>query len=589
MLGRVATAPGLHGGRSAGARELKAALATRRSHLIGVWLLSALIALLYLAPSIYMLQVYDRVLTTGGLTTLVLMSAFLVVALATHAYLEDVRQRLLVRASLRLDRVLGERLLRGGFALPPDAGPRNRQILREFDTLRSILQGPAATGLFDAPFAPIFVLIGYMLHPLLGALMLGGAAGLLLLSIIAERATAQAQNEANAHAPALYAAAEAAQLQGGAVRALGMQGALAGRMLKQRSAISLLGARIGFTAGGYSAAIRFLRMALQSASLGLGALLAIQGAISPGALIAASILTGRALAPIEQIVGAWRQLGQARSARAAIVTFLDTIGATPARTPLPAPAGGLRAENVSVAAGASQRLVVEDVSFDIGCGEVIGIVGPSGSGKSSLARALVGAQPPASGVVRCDGFNIADWDSDAFGAAIGYLPQDVALFAGTVAENISRFSDADDRSERLIEAAKQAGAHALIQRLPNGYDTPLGAAGLGLSAGQAQRIAMARALFGDPKVIVLDEPNAHLDSEGEASLLATIKTAAARGASIVVITHRLGILSAVDKLLVMRDGKVDRIGPRDQILATLRPPPANSTTPRIMPIASVAP
>ncbi len=531
---------------------------------------SALIAVLYLSPSIYMMQVYDRVLTSRGLMTLVFLSVIVVFALITHSYLEGSRQRLLARASLRLDRALTPRLVMTGFDPRDRMDARSTQILREFDTLRQFIQGQGATGLLDLPFAPLFVLVAFGFHPMLGALILVGAAVLLAVAIMGERATRKAVAEAAARMPAAYAAAELNQVSRGTIRALGMKGAMSNRVIGERNRLHEAEARNHFLAGRYAGLIRLLRMVLQSASLGLGAYLAVREEISPGALIAASILTGRALAPIEQIVGSWRQISLARAARKTIVGFLDGASVDKAPQPLPAPRANLSAEGITLQASGQDRLLLSGISFSIGPGEIIGVIGPSGAGKSTLARVLVGAQLPSGGTVRVDGSSIADWESDKLGAYIGYLPQDSVLFGGSIGENICRFSSDPEAAARVVPAAQAAGAHEMIQRIPSGYNAVLGPRGEGLSAGQQQRVALARALYGDPQVIVLDEPNAHLDSEGDAMLVATLRAAKARGACVVIMTHRAGILEVADKLLVLRDGQTEKFGPKDEVLSELK-------------------
>lgn len=541
-------------------------------HYTAAWIFSGLIALLYLAPSIYMLQVYDRVLSTGGVMTLIFISVILLVALFTHGYLDGVRQRLLTRAGLRLDHLLGDRIIRHSFdpvRSGTQADARHGQILREFDTYRQSLQGPAAVARLDLPYAPLFVIVAFMLHVWLGVLILAGALLLVIIAIMGERATQRELAASAARTPSIYAAAELGQTSGGAIRALGMQGAMASRLMKERDNVNLLGARSSFVAMRYSGAIRLLRMILQSASLGLGAYLCIIQEITPGSLIAASILSGRALAPIDQIVGAWRQLGQARAARQALITYLDTAPLDVTRTELPVPDGAIDIQDVAVRAGATDRFALQDISLSLPAGQILGVVGASGAGKSTLARVLVGAQTPDTGTVRVDGGNIADWDSDRLGAHVGYLPQEPTLFAGTIADNICRFAQGNN-SEKVVAAAKAAGVHEMILGLSKGYDTVLGPRGLGLSAGQSQRLALARALYNDPKILVFDEPNAHLDTDGDASLLQTLTAAKARGATVVLMTHRSGILAVADRMLVLADGRIAQLGPRDQVLAGLR-------------------
>ncbi|HOZ26280.1 MAG TPA: type I secretion system permease/ATPase [Hyphomonadaceae bacterium] len=555
---------------SRGEQAFADALKVCSPHYRAARIFSALIAILYLSPSIYMMQVYDRVLTSRGLLTLFFLSALVVFALIVHSYLEGSRQRLLSRAALRLDQVLSPKLVRAGFETRDRVDARNAQILREFDTYRQYMQGPGTTGMMDLPFAPLFVIVAFGFHPLLGSLILGGAMLLVGLALLGERATRKHTAEAAAKMPAAYASAEMNHVSRGTIRALGMRGAMSGRLIAERSRLNQSEARNHFVAGRYAGMIRLLRMVLQSASLGVGAYLAVREEISGGALIAASILTGRALAPIEQIVGSWRQITLARAAKTAIIGVLDGLADETPRQALPAPKSSLSAEGITVRAPGQDRLLLADVSFSVAAGEILGVIGPSGAGKSTLARALVGAQIPTAGTIRVDGANIADWDADDLGAHLGYLPQDSVLFAGTIGENICRFSADPEAGKGVVPAAQVAGAHEMIQRFPQGYNSMLGLRGEGVSAGQAQRVALARALYGEPGIIVLDEPNAHLDSEGDASLVATLKLAKARGACVIIMTHRSGVLGVADKLLVLRDGQVEKFGPREQVLSELK-------------------
>lgn len=546
------------------------ALKTCAPHFAAAQIFSAFIALLYLAPTIYMMQVYDRVLSSGSINTLLFMSGLLAVALATHAFLDGVRQRLLVRASMRLDRELGPVLVRQGFDSRKPGDTRGAQVLREFDGVKATIQGQATTAMMDLPYAPLFLLVAFMLHPLLGAVILAGALLLIILAILGERAALRSAVNNADKAPGLYASTEYSQIYGGAVRALGMRGAMSKRILEDRDDLSQKSTRTTFIASVYAGRIRFLRMVLQSGSLGLAAWLAINNQISTGSLIAATVLAGRCLAPFEQIVSAWRQIGQSLSARKAIIAVLDNVPASRPHTPLPAPSGQIRVEGVTVRMGDTDRFALTDVSFTLPAGEILGVVGPSGAGKSTLARLLIGAQKPDRGTIRIDGANLEDWDSDVLGQFLGYLPQEASLFAGTIGENISRFSDGEEAAASIVPAAKSAGAHDLIQQMPRGYDTVLGPRGEGVSAGQAQRIALARALFRNPRVLVLDEPNANLDNQGDLALLEALKAAKASGATVIVMTHRTGILNAVDKLLVLQGGVAVRYGARDAVLTELR-------------------
>ena len=552
---------------------IRRAMVALRQQVLFVLVFSAAVNLLYLAPSLYMMQVYDRVLTTGGVGTLLFVSLVLIVSLAVLALLDAVRTRILTRASLRADRLLSRTILESAFGTSGEGGPRSAQLMRDFDTVRQTATGPAAVAVLDAPWAPVYIAICFLIHWVLGLLVLFGGAALVCLALLNERSQRRALKDGGDRAAALFAAHEAERQGAEAARALGMRGRLVDRHLTARSDLLDVQSGAAFSGAGYASGTKFLRLVLQSAALGIGAYLAIQRQVSPGAIIAASILTARAFAPLEQIVGAWRQIGQAQASWKSLRALLESVPEAGARTPLPAPEGRIAAERVSVRAPGSERVVLFDVSARFGPTEIVGVVGPSGAGKSTFARVLAGAIAPTAGTVRIDNARYADWDAEALARHVGYLPQDVQLFSGTVTENISRFSDEADAGGKAVEAARQAGVHDMILRLPEGYDTRLGPQGRGLSFGQAQRIGLARALYGDPVLIVLDEPNAHLDAEGEAALVSALKSARARGATCVVVAHRAGIMSVADTIMVLRDGRLEALGPRDQVVAKLAPVP----------------
>jgi ATP-binding cassette subfamily C protein len=527
-----------------------------------------------------MLQVYDRVLTTGGLATLGFISIILLIALGVLAFLDMLRTRLLSRLSLRLDRLLAPTLIEA--ASPRDsADAGRRQVMRDFDTLRQAASGPAAVAMMDAPWAPIFVGVCFMIHPYIGLVALLGGALLIAIAFQNERALRRDLADIGEIAPRLYADQEADNASVDAVRAMGMRGAVTKRRLAQRGELNTVQTHMAFKSAAYASLTKYVRLVLQSTALGVGAWLAVERQISPGALIAGSILAARALSPLEQIVGAWRQIGQARLALTSIRTITAEASAAPQRMDLPPPRGDLNFDRVSVRIRGQFALV--NASLTLSPGEVLGVLGPSGAGKSTLARIAANALAPEAGVVRLDGANLADWEPDALGKHIGYLPQEIGLLAGTIAENIRRFSattsgDANTIDPEIIAAAKAAGAHDLILRFPGGYLHPLGRGGSGLSPGQAQRVALARALYRAPPLIVLDEPNAHLDSEGEAALLKAVEGARARGAAILIVAHRAGVLALADRLAVLREGRVDLVGPRDEVMRKLAAAAAESAT-----------
>lgn len=566
--------------------ELRGAVRAGRDLLGWAALFSAAVNLLYLAPSLYMLQIYDRVLQTGGLVTLAWCSLILLFALAALAALDALRARLLNRMSLRLERILGRRVLGAISARPEIANsPQGRQALRSFDSLRQTLTGPAATAALDAPWAPVYVIVCFMLHPLIGACVLAGGVILVALALRNDHALRVHVQAVADLAPQVYAATEMEAQVGGVMRALGMRSALIDRQLARRAALNTRQANAAFVTSAYGSLTKFSRLLLQSLVLGVGAWLAVDRQISPGALIAGSILASRALAPLEQIVAAWRQFGEARGAWRALSALLTSVPADKSRTELPRPAGRLTFDKVVALAG--QRPVLQQISFGLAPGEILCIVGPSGAGKSTLARLAAGAAAPDSGAVRIDGANLTDWDSDALGRHVGYLPQEIALVSGTIAENIRRLQPKAEGDAAVVEAARAAGAHEMILRLPGGYEAALGLGGVGLSAGQSQRVALARALYGSPALIVLDEPNSHLDQEGEAALAAALMQARARGAAVLIVAHRSGIVSIADRLMVLREGRIELTGPRDQVTAQLAAA-AKGATP-IVPVRRQAP
>jgi PrtD family type I secretion system ABC transporter len=557
-----------------GTEPLADALVACRSHFIWAAVFSALVNLLYLTPTLYMLQVYDRVVPTGGLTTLVLITGVAVFALATLAGLDWLRARLLLRAGLRLDRLLAGKVLARVVDLQTKAP--NTQALREFDQVRGALSGPGMLAVLDAPWTPIYLGCCFLLHPALGVLTLVGGIVLFALAWLNERDARPRLKRAIQSSNSAYAAQEAIAGQTEVVRALGMRQASINRQVEQRRLATAGQADAQFAGGRYSGAIKFLRLTLQSLSLGLAALLAVRGQISAGSIIAASVLLSRAVAPVELLVGAWPGLIQARTSWKALNDlFAGTAARDLPRTALPAPAGALAVEGVTVRLIDSEPPQLRGASFKLSPGQTLGVVGPSGSGKTTLARVIAGALNPTSGTVRLDGAEYDARDGDDLARHIGYLPQVPSLFAGSIKDNISRFAAATGAAVEAVDrgavvAAMAAGAHEMILRLPHGYDTVLGPFGQGLSTGQAQRVALARALYGDPALLVLDEPNSNLDQEGEAALMSAILAAAARGAAVVIVAHRAGVLARVDRLLVLRDGAVQLEGPREQVLESMR-------------------
>lgn len=551
------------------------ALRACRKHFVAVATFSALLNLLFLVPMLYMLQIYDRVIPTRGSLTLFFLTLVLLFGLISLALLDYVRSRLLVRASIRLDRQLSGVLLDTTLARRDKTFDAvARQAMREFDTLRQALTGPAIIALCDAPWSPIYILVCFLIHPLIGALVLLGAILLAIVAFRNQRATSEPLQRASEAAARAYASQE--QVLAGAenVRALGMRQSMVRRHLIERDSMMTQQTAASFASSRYVTMSKFLRLTLQSLALGLGAWLAINNSVSAGAVFAASFLAGRALQPIEQMLSTWRSIAQARTAYDKLNSLLGARESEIALTQLPPPKGRLDVENLSVANAAGDGAILANVSFQLLPGEIIAVVGPSGAGKSTLLRMLAGAGRADRGIIRIDHANMLDWDPEQLAAYVGFLPQDVSLFAGTVKENIARFQDGSDADigeidAKAIAAAKYCQAHELILGLPNGYNAMLGWGGRGLSAGQAQRIGLARALYDEPPIVLLDEPNAHLDATGEGQLVETLVALKARKAGVLIVAHRLGVLAAVDKILVLREGRIEAFGSRDEIIARI--------------------
>jgi len=544
-------------------------------HLLFAFGFSALVNVLYLAPTLYMMQVYDRVVPTGGILTLLFVTVVVVFALATLAALDHIRARILIRAGLRMDRLLAGAVLNRVIG-SKDSGTKVAQAMRDFDVFRQGLSGQGALALCDIPWTPVYLIICFMLHWTLGVLTLVGGILLFVLALLNERSSKPRVETASKASAKAYMAQETIASQSEVVRALGMRQALIGRQLRERGEAVAAQSEAQFVGGGYTGAIKFLRLVLQSLALGAGAWLAVEGQISAGAIIAASVLLSRAVQPLELVVSAWSGIVQARAAWTNLTDlFASTADQDRPRTLLPKPVGLLSLDGVGVRAPGGDQPLLRHVSLALQPGESLGVIGPSGAGKTTLVRLIAGATEPDAGKVRLDQADYATWDPERLARHVGYLPQDSILFAGTIKENISRFEGsiepvAPDIDDRAVKAAKAAGCHELILKLPRGYDTLLAAGGRGLSAGQSQRIALARALYGDPCLVVLDEPNSHLDADGEAALAKALASLKARGATVVLVAHRTGVLQNVDKLLVLRDGSVEGLGPRDEIAARLQ-------------------
>ncbi|WP_417581804.1 type I secretion system permease/ATPase [Pelagibacterium sp.] len=535
---------------------------------------SGLINILALTGAFYMLQIYDRALTSGSVPTLLALSALAVGLYLFQGLFDIVRSQVLVRVGARLDRKFAPLAHQVAIDMPrfgfstPEALERGRDV----DNLRAFLgsQGPMA--LFDMPWMPVYVIFVYFLHPLLGALTLGGAVVLVFLAILGEllsrriaNATQQAMINRNAIADSNARNAEILKAMGFASRAIENFRVANGEHLKlQTKANDVVG-----TLGAIS---RVLRMLLQSSILGLGAYLTIQGDLSAGAIIASSVAATRALAPVDLAIGNWKNVVSARNAFKRLRDTMIVLGEAKPPMTLPAPKSSLRVENLTVAAPGSGRILLTDVAFELKAGQALGIIGPSAGGKTTLVRALAGIWPPLRGAVRLDEAELSHWSDDKLGSYVGYLAQEVGLLNATIEQNISRFGPQRDGTG-IVRAAEAAGVHEMIVRLDDGYDTQLGAHGDALSAGQRQRIGLARALYGEPFLVIMDEPNSNLDGEGEAALTEAIRGIRARGGIAIVVAHRPSALAAVDLVAVIQNGRMTAFGPKEEILAPHRVTP----------------
>ena len=554
-------------------KELAEVLYSMRSYFAIAGAFSLVINLLALTPSIYMLQVYDRVLASRNETTLLMLTLIVLGLFALSGLLEFVRTRLLVAISAKIDDALNSRVFTAAFENNlRSAGANAGQALGDMATIRQFMTGNGLFAFFDAPWMPIYLVILFLFAPLMGWLALGGTVILVVLAVLQEMQTTKPLAESQMHMSRSMAFATNNLRNAEVIEAMGMLGGLMERWYKLHGRGLALQMHASEKAGVISNVSKFVRIALQSLVLGAGALLVIDGSLSGGAMIAGSILMGKALGPVDLAIATWKQFVAARTSYARLEELLERFPARRTGMPLPRPKGLLTVEGVVAQAPAkvgssSDRVILKGVTFGLNPGDVLGVIGPSASGKSTLARLLVGVWPAANGKVRLDGVDVYGWNKAELGPYIGYLPQDVELFSGTVAENIARFEEVD--SVAVVEAAQLAGVHDMILRLPNGYDTPIGEGGANLSGGQRQRLGLARALYRLPSLIVLDEPNSNLDEAGEGALVMAVRAAKARGSTVVLITHRTSALAAVDKLLVIADGESKLFGPRDQVLANL--------------------
>ena len=552
---------------------MRAALADAWRALWSVWVFSGVVNLLMLAGPIYMLQVYDRVLSSRSVATLLALSALLLGALALQALLDAVRMRIVARAAASFDEHLGGVVHNAVIQLAVQSSRTNEvaQPVRDLDQVRAFLTGPGPIAILDLPWIPAFLLICFLIHPWIGVASLIGGAVLFVTTWANEVASRAPARAVAAGGVARAVAVEADRRNAESIIAMGQRGALAQRWSALNEAYLAAVERATDVASTYTSLSKMFRLLLQSTMLGLGAYLVLQEQMSAGAMVAASIMMARAVAPVEAVIGQWRSFIAARQSFHRLKEVLARHSVSPVRTALPAPRHELKVEALSVVAPGSRSIIVDGVGFHLAAGQALGIVGPNGAGKSSLVRTLVGVWPPARGSIRLDGAALDQWHPDDLGPHIGFLAQSVDLFDGTVADNIARMAPHPD-PEAVIRAAQAAGAHEMILRLSAGYDTCIGESGTTLSAGQRQRIAMARALYGDAFLIVLDEANANLDSAGEAALLQAIKDAKARGAIVIMIAHRAAALVLCDQILTLQDGRQQKLGPREEVFRDIVPP-----------------
>jgi ATP-binding cassette, subfamily C, bacterial len=551
----------------AGRSELKAARAASRQAIAVAFLFSALVNVLMLVPPLYMLQVYDRVLVSRSEETLLTLSLLMAFLFLVMGVVDHARGRVMARVGARLQEALDARVLAAAFrrlsVAPQDTAALAAQ--KDLDAIARFWASPVVLALFDAPWAPVFIAAIFVFHPWLGLMALGGGMVILGLSLLNQRVTEGPLHAASLAGHAAERQAENLKQEAELVQSLGMGAAAFARLKLRRDQALDAGLAASDAAGSFSVATKTFRLFLQSAMLGLAAWLVLRQDLSAGAMIAASILMGRALQPVEQAVGQWAVVTRARQATARLSGLLGAMPPLLPRTELPRPKALVEVQAMTIIPPGGAAPVLRNVTFTLPPGQALGVIGPSGSGKSSLARALTGVWQPGAGRIRLDGATLDQYDPDRLGSCVGYLPQRVTLFDGTIADNIARLTPGADAAG-IVAAARAAAAHEMILKLPQGYDTQIATMGSQLSGGQIQRIGLARALYGDPELLILDEPNSNLDNEGSAALNAAIRAAKARGASVMIMAHRPQAIQECELLLVMHEGAVAAFGPRDIVL-----------------------
>lgn len=585
--------------------NLQAALKACKSSFLSVGFFSFFVNTLMLVPTFYMIQISGRVVPSSSTSTLLMLTVILTLLLATMGSLEWVRSRVMVRISNRLDVMLSRDVYRASFkrALNSGGGDATAQSLNDLTALRQFFTGNGLFAFFDAPWFPIYTLVMFLFHPWFGYMTLACGAVLTVLAFINHRLTANALANANKENVASNMVTTKTLRNAEVIESMGMLETLMNRWAKRQRRIMLLQSEASDKGGIVTTISKTFRTWSQSIMLGIGAYLVVTHEINPGLLMAGSLLLGRALAPIDQMIGSWKGFVAAKVQYDRLSKVMDDLNKEPERMPLPAPEGHIQVENLVVAPPGAKAPVIRNISFVAPAGSIVGIVGPSAAGKSTLVRAIMGIWPPQHGVVRLDGADIHSWDKHALGPYVGYLPQDIELFEGSISENIARFDKVDP--DKVVQAAQMAGVHEMILMLPDGYDTVIGSDGVNLSGGQRQRIGLARAIYGNPRLIVLDEPNSNLDDVGERALGVALQKLKETGATVFIVSHRPNILSRLDRVLVMSGGTISLYGERDRVIAELaaqqakgqqrvsqsdaaQPPAAGPAAPKSAPPATAA-
>ncbi|MDI9778894.1 MULTISPECIES: type I secretion system permease/ATPase [Pseudomonas] len=569
--------------------NLQSALKACKSSFLSVGFFSFFVNALMLVPTFFMIQVSGRVVPSSSTSTLLMLTLILTVLVVTMGALEWVRARIMVRISNRLDVMLSRDVYRASFkrALNSGGADATPQSLNDLTSLRQFFTGSGLFAFFDAPWFPIYTIVMFLFHPWFGWMTLACGAVLTILAVVNHRVTGQALATANKENVASNVVTTKTLRNAEVIESMGMLETLMNRWAKRQRNIMMLQSQASDKGGIVSSISKTFRTWSQSIMLAIGAYLVVTHEINPGLLMAGSLLLGRALSPIDQMIGSWKGFVAAKVQYDRLNKVMDDLKNEPERMPLPAPEGHIQVENLIVAPPGAKAPVIRSISFVAPAGSIVGIVGPSAAGKSTLVRALLGIWPPQHGVVRIDGADIASWDKQALGPYVGYLPQDIELFEGSISENIARFDKVDP--EKVVQAAQLAGVHEMILMLPDGYDTIIGSDGINLSGGQRQRIGLARAVYGNPRLVVLDEPNSNLDDVGERALGVALKKLKEGGATVFIVSHRPNILSRLDRILVMAGGTISMYGERDRVIAELAAQQAKNQSRVAMPAAEQNP